>query len=198
MKILYSLIAIILCNSVGFSIQNNHGNVYDPNTIYTSTQYLIDNNPELIKDEKHVMQLNKDLLNIKSQNSINFSFIINCKISNTLQKKNNVLSINDFREIIDPIIDSNIGNLPKDANEISILNCILTKLTLNLLLNNIIKDNTTTQHDLFLSNNLNDSIFGTKYSSNIKWFDDIKYKNKTCKFRIEKKHAKFHYIVKLS
>ena len=92
MKILYSLIAIILCNSVGFSIQNNHGNVYDPNTIYTSTQYLIDNNPELIKDEKHVMQLNKDLLNIKSQNSITFSFIINCKISNTLQKENNVLS----------------------------------------------------------------------------------------------------------
>ena len=119
---------LIILNNCCFAITNNHNNKYDPNTIYTSTQYLIDTNPDLVRDEKNLIKLNKDLCNTKSHNSIVFKWSINQNVTNKLSK-NNILFVDEFRSIIDSLIKSNIGELPLQADEVRKFNIILTNLT---------------------------------------------------------------------
>ena len=77
MNILRLIEVVLILNNCCSVTTNNHNNKYDSNTIYTSAQYLIDTNPELVKDEKNLKKLNKDLFNTKSQNSIVFKLSIN-------------------------------------------------------------------------------------------------------------------------
>lgn len=77
MNILRLIEVVLILNNCCSVTTNNHNNKYDSNTIYTSVQYLIDTNPELVKDEKNLKKLNKDLFNTKSQNSIVFKLSIN-------------------------------------------------------------------------------------------------------------------------
>ena len=177
---------------------NNHNNKYDPNTIYTSTQYLIDTDPYLLKDEKKVMQLNKNLCNPKSHDSTVFSWSVKQNLSNALCKRK-FLFINEFRTIVDPLIKSNIGELPENAIEVQNFNKTLTKFALNALLDKMIGNNTNIkEHNLLLLDNKNDdinSIFGTEYNNNTNELNNIKYKNKKCFFKITSKYSTMYYTV---
>ncbi len=180
---------------------NNHNNKYEPNTIYTSTQYLIDTDPILIQDEKKIMQLSKDLCNSKSQNSIVFNFSINQSIANILKQNRKIIFIDEFRSIIDSLIKCNIGGLPERAEEVNNFNKVLTKITLNALLNKVIGNNINIkEHNILLMKDKNDninSIFGKNYNSNIKELNTIKYKNKKCSFKITSKNNASYYTVVL-
>ena len=190
----------VVINANCFAITNNHNNKYDPNTIYTSTQYMIDTDPDLVNDEKQVMLLSKDLYNPKSQHSIIFNWSINQQIKNKLKEKK-ILLVDDFRKIIDSLISDNIGNLPVNADEVRNLNKVLTKFTLNILLSKMIGNNINIkEHNLLLlsnkENNIN-SIFGDGYCNSEKELDNINYKNKRCFFKITNNCNEFYYTVNL-
>lgn len=179
---------------------NNHNNKYDPNTIYTSTQYLIDHDPELINQERKLMELTKDLSNTRSQNSMAFGYSINHQIFNK-RKSKPILCISDFREIIDSLVLANINELPKQADEVKNFNKTLTKFTLNALLNNVIGNNINIkEYNLLLLNdntrNIN-SIFGNNYNNDIKELGIMKYKNKTCTFNTKLENNTLYYTVRL-
>ncbi len=164
MKLLYIIGLTIFISNYCSAATNNHNNKYDPNIIYTSTQYMIDHDIELLQDEKKLMQFNKTINNAKSQTSILLGYEINGQISKKL-KTNNILNISDFREIIDPIIQRNIGNLPENALEVQNINKSLTKFTLEALLNIVvqnkikIKDSNKSENkcNIKCNNNINDS-----------------------------------------
>ncbi|MBQ9440951.1 MAG: hypothetical protein IJU54_00895 [Alphaproteobacteria bacterium] len=162
MKLLYIIGLTIFISNYCSAATNNHNNKYDPNIIYTSTQYMIDHDIELLQDEKKLMQFYKTINNAKSQTSILLGYEINGQTSKKL-KTNNILNISDFREIIDPIIQRNIGNLPKNALEVQNINKSLTKFTLEALLNivvqNKIKDSNKSENkcNIKCNNNINDS-----------------------------------------
>ena len=198
------LIIIGLCIAINnncFAITNNHNNKYDLNTICTSTQYMIDNNPNLIKDEKKVMQLNRNLCNPKSQDSIVFNWSINQQISNKLSNNRQMLFIDEFREVIDSLVGSNIGKLPINADEVKNFNTVLTKFTLNILLNKMVGNNINIkEHNLLLLNNKKDninSILGNNFCNDIKDLGVMKYRNKKCSFKITNKYNAFYYTVSL-
>lgn len=196
-NILKTIGLIILMNNCCFAMVNNHNNKYDPNTIYTSTQYLIDHDLDLICQEKKIMQLNKELSNLKSQTSIGFKYSINNDILK-LTKKNITISLNDFRAVIDSIIRSNIGELPKESNEVANFNKVLTEYAINALLSNVIKNNINTkEHNLLLLGNKENNIFGNKYNNGKVNLCIIKYKNKTCIFNTKLKDNNYYYIVNL-
>lgn len=182
-------------------IKNNHNNKYDPNTIYTSTQYLIDNDPILIQDEKKVMQLSKDLCNPNSQNSIVFNFSIKQSINNLLTNSRKSIFMDEFRNIIDTLIKCNIGELPERAEEVKKLNIVLTKVTLNNLLNRVIANNINiTEHNILLLNDNNyniTSILGNQFNNDIKDLDNINYKNKQCSFKLKQDCNALYYTVVL-
>ena len=181
-------------------LKNNHNNIYEPNIIYTSTQYLIDTDPYLIRDEKAVMQLNKDLCNPKSQNSIVFNFSIKQSINNILANNRKTIFMDEFRNIVDELIKCNIGELPERADEVKNFNKTLTKITLNALLNKIIGNNINTkEHNILLLNNKDEdinSIFG-KFNNDIKDLGIMKYKNKQCSFKITNNYNALYYTVSL-
>ena len=196
-NILKTVGLIILMNNCCFAITNNHNNKYDPNNIYTSTQYLIDHNINLIRKEKEIMQLSKELSNLKSQTSIGFKYSINNDILK-LTKNNNTISLGDFREVIDSIIINNIGELPEEADEVTNLNKVLTEYAINALLSNVVKNNINTkEHNLLLLNDKENNIFGNKYNNGKENLGIIKYKNKTCAFNTKLKDNTYYYTVNL-
>ena len=196
-NILKIISLMVFMNNCCFAVVNNHNNKYDPNTIYTSSQYLVDHDLDLIRQEKQVMQLIKTLSNAKSQTSIGFKYSINLEILK-LTKQNKIISLNEFRGVIDSIIMNSIESLPSKADEVVNLNKILTEYAIDSLLGNIVKNNINIkEHNLLLLDDKDRNIFGNNYNNNKVDLGIIKYKNKTCTFNNKLKDNTYYYTVNL-